>query len=264
MRQLPKPIRRLHFSPFASGPDREHTLIESANIRLDNREPALSANDWASLRSWFREHGRHGLPWRVDTSPWGILLAEILLHRTRAVAVESVYRDVLDRFGSADEVVERPCEWLKVTRPAGLAWRAKTFISACEDILALHGSKVPSDRDALKTLPGIGHYIASAVRCFGFGFPEVLVDTNTIRLASRISGEPLNPTNHRSRIVKDIVARITENGVQASANDNYALLDLAALVCHPKSPECSRCPIASSCKMGRHLLAEPVPSGGIC
>ena len=231
---------------------------------LDYSGPALSTHEWDSLRSWFEEHGRHELPWRVDPSPWGILLAETLLHRTRAVAVESVYRDVLNRFGSADEVVERPCEWLEVTRPVGLAWRAKTFISACEDILALHGSKVPSDRDDLKTLPGIGHYIASAVRCFGFGIPEVLVDTNTIRLASRISGEPLNPTNHRSRKVRDIVARITENGIQANPNDNYALLDLAALVCHSKNPECIRCPIAYSCKMGIHLLAEPVPSGGRC
>ena len=229
---------------------------------LDDIESALSAHDWASLRSWFKENGRHELPWRLDPSPWGILLAEILLHRTRAQAVASIYREVLNSFGSAAEVVERPCEWLAITRPVGLAWRAKNFVSTCENILALHGRKVPSGQDALKSLPGIGHYISSAVRCFGFGFPEILVDTNTIRLASRITGEPLDTSDHRNRKVRDAVARITENGFPANRDDNYALIDLASLVCRPKNPECVRCPIAPSCKMGYHFLAESDSSRG--
>ena len=226
---------------------------------MDEREPALSTHDWASLRSWFDKHGRHELPWRSEPSPWGILLAEILLHRTRAVAVEKIYRSVLRRFISPSEVVERPGEWLEMTRSVGLAWRAKSFISTCDHIMTLHRGEVPSEQDALKSLPGIGHYIASAVRGFGFGFPEVLVDTNTIRLASRIIDEPLSPARHRNRRVRETVARITENGTAADPEDNYALLDLAALVCRSIDPECIRCPIASSCKTGSQSFAERLP-----
>ena len=228
---------------------------------MDDREPALTIQDWISLRSWFEVHGRHDLPWRIEPSPWGILLAEVLLHRTRAMAAERVYREVVRQFPNPADIVSRPTEWLEMTHPAGLAWRAKTFISACEQILTSHDREVPSARDALMSLPGVGHYIASAVRCFGFGIPEVLVDTNTIRLASRITDEPLSPARHRSRKVRESVERITENCIAASPDDNYALLDLAAIVCHSRSPECVRCPVLSACGTGHRLLAE-IPSLG--
>ena len=175
--------------------------------------------------------------------------------------MERVYRNVMRRFSSPDDVVRRPSEWLEITRPTGLVWRARIFVSACEQILTVHDCEVPSKRNVLESLPGIGHYIASAVRCFGFGFPEVLVDTNTIRLASRITDEPLSPERHRSRKVREAVARITENGIAANPDDNYALLDLAAMVCHSRSPECARCPVLSACGTGRQLRDEAVPSG---
>ncbi len=222
---------------------------------------ALSPQDWASLRSWHHEHGRHQLPWRAGATPWNILLAEILLHRTKASTVERLYNDVSKQFPSPESVVRQPAEWLKATRSAGLAWRAKFFISTCEQLVALHNSEVPAGWTALTSLPGIGHYIASSVKCFGFGCRQVVVDTNTIRLACRITGEPLNQTHHRSRRVRQVVARLSTSGTDPCAEDNYALLDLAALVCHAKKPECGRCPLLSGCITGRRLLSDSARTG---
>ena len=224
---------------------------------------ALPPQDWASLRTWHQEHGRHHLPWRVGATPWNILLAEILLHRTKASTVERLYNKVLKQFPSPESVVRQPADWLKETRSAGLAWRARAFIAACEKLAALHQNEVPSGRPALTSLPGIGHYIASAVRCFGFGFPEVIVDTNTIRLASRITGEPLSSTHHRSRKVEQTVASIMANGTAGYAEDNYALLDLAGLVCQTKNPVCDRCPLVSGCVTGSRLVSGSARTGEI-
>ena len=217
---------------------------------------ALNPHDWANLRSWHREHGRHYLPWRVNAAPWNVLLAEVLLHRTRASSVERLYGEVLNQFPSPESIVRRPAEWLTTTRPAGLTWRTRLFISTCDRIIALHQGKVPVGWIALTSLPGIGHYIASTVRCFGFGLPEVIVDTNTIRLASRITGEALSPTHHRSRKVRQAVARLLENGIAGCLGDNYALLDLAAMVCHTVNPACAQCPLATGCATGGRLLSD--------
>ena len=217
---------------------------------------ALTPQDWENLRSWHQEHGRDHLPWRAVATPWNVLLAEVLLHRTKASAVETLYEEALNKFPSPRAIVQRPADWLKTTRPAGLAWRAELFVLTCGRLVALHQGRVPIGWTALTSLPGIGHYIASTVRCFGFGLPEVIVDTNTIRLASRITGEPLNPTHHRSRKTRQAVARLSENGTAGYAEDNYALLDIAAMVCHTSKPACAQCPLASSCATGGRLLSE--------
>ena len=223
--------------------------------------PALSSRDWARLRTWHDEHGRHHLPWRRDSTPWKVLLAEVLLHRTRATSVERLYDEALDRFPGPEAIVQRPADWLQTTQPAGLTWRGQSFISTCDSLVALHGSHVPSKWTHLTSLPGIGHYIASTVRCFGFGLPEVIVDTNTVRLASRITGEPLSPSHHRSRRVRLVVASLLANGTAACARDNYALLDLASLICRIGMPQCDRCPVVSGCVTGSRLLADLTTAG---
>ena len=223
--------------------------------------PVLSSRDWTSLRTWYDASGRHHLLWRVNPTPWKVLLAEVLLHRTRASAVERMYDEALKRFPGPEAIVRRPADWLQLTHPAGLTWRVQSFISTCDSLVALHGSHVPSKGTDLTSLPGIGHYIASAVRCFGFGLPEVIVDTNTVRLASRITGEPLSPSHHRSRRVRLAVASVVADGTAACARDNYALLDLASLVCRTGRPRCDRCPVVSGCVTGSRLSAGLATAG---
>ena len=222
--------------------------------RTQNNCPVLSTGDWMRLRHWFSVNGRHGLPWRMDASPWKTLLAEVLLHRTRASAVDSIYLEVLERFPSPEAIIRQPDEWLNMARPLGLRWRARIFVTACESLVVNHAGRVPSSLPALAGLPGIGNYIASAVRCFAFGLPQVIIDTNTIRIASRVSQEALDVTRHRSTDVKRAVARLSEDGKGSASKDNYALLDLAAMVCHPVEPDCVKCPIVTGCGTGRGLV----------
>ena len=214
-----------------------------------------------NLRSWHNEHGRHWLPWRVEATPWKVLLAEVLLHRTRASAVERVYGKILKKFPAPDAIVQEPRAWLESIQSVGLKWRGKAFILACDALVQDYGNEVPRSRAALVSLSGIGHYIASSVRCFGYGLLEAIVDTNTIRLAHRISGEPLSPSAHRSRKVGEAVARLFENGVAGCNRDNYALLDLAAMVCHTARPQCVKCPLTTACVAGRTTISGSAQTG---
>lgn len=220
--------------------------------------PVLLEQDWSNLRSWYGRNGRHYLPWRMGATPWKILLAEVLLHRTKAAAVERLYVKVSGQFPSALAIVQQPEKWLAATRPVGLGWRSRAFVSACENLVTLYGGEVPVSSRALMSLPGTGHYIASAVRCFGFGLPQVVVDTNTIRIAARVTRVALDITQHRSGKVKQSVAKLSEDGEASGPQDNYALLDLAAMVCHRVEPKCAHCPIITACETGRSLVTGQI------
>ncbi len=227
-------------------------------------EPLLGTRDWQRLRRWYGLHGRHDLPWRQSRSPWRVLIAETLLHRTRAASAAAVYPEVVRKFLSPEAVLDRPELWRELTRSLGLAWRAEKFLLTCSELVQGHGGRVPDGMPALEALPGVGHYVANAVVCFGFGRRAVLVDTNTIRLAGRVSGEVLDPSRHRNRAVRETVARLGADGRAPDADDNFAFLDLAALVCTPRAPQCTVCPLMEGCSTGRSAMeaAENFSGGG--
>ena len=130
---------------------------------------------------------------------------------------------MLREFPGPEEVLLNANRWLQITRSIGLAWRGRAFVDACQTLIIHHCGQIPRDRSILMSLPGVGHYVADAVRCFGFGIPGVIVDSNTIRLASRISGEALETSWHRTGRVRAAVSLLADGTSPPDADDNYAL-----------------------------------------
>ncbi len=143
---------------------------------------------------------------------------------------------------------------MDLTKSLGLGWRSESFLRTCKILEERFGGVVPSDTNSLMSLPGVGHYVAAAVRSFGFGKRAILVDTNTIRIAARVAGKPADPANHRSQYIHDLVRCLGPSGLPPLPQDNYALLDLAALICLPRAPKCAECPISIECVTGRSVL----------
>jgi hypothetical protein len=63
-------------------------------------------------------------------------------------------------------------------------------IAVADELVERHGGQIPSDESSLRGLTGVGDYVASAVRCFAFGVPTVLLDANTKRIVARLTGAP--------------------------------------------------------------------------
>src|SRR5215813_11487428 len=112
----------------------ETSCLRQRDLRHRKIQPShlLSRRDWRRLRLWYRTHGRGLLPWRLKPTPWSVLLAETLLHRTRADIVAKMYPVTLQEFPSVRHVVANKSSWIKVARKLGLSWRAKDFIAACK------------------------------------------------------------------------------------------------------------------------------------
>jgi len=195
---------------------------------------------------------RH-FPWRERRDPWFVFLAEMLLRRTRASQVAQHLPTVLRRFPTPRAMARAtPSTVSRTLRPLGLAWRAVTLHDAAKSIVEDHDGKVPLRANDLLDLPGVGPYVASAVEAAAGHKNVLLVDTNTVRIATRVAGLKLKGDIRRRRDVRDAVEELL--GGPASAEDWWAVLDLAHAVCRPSTPMCDVCPISSLCTTGKQML----------
>ena len=136
----------------------------------------------------------------------------------------------------------------RILRPLGLFWRGKLLIDAARQIEENKGGRVPDNLDELRALPGVGNYISAAVSCFAYDIPQVLLDTNTVRVLGRVFQEPVSDRSRRSKTFHRLGSRLLDRS--HPRRFNYALIDLAALVCRPKNPKCDSCPVQSDCMYG--------------
>jgi A/G-specific adenine glycosylase len=211
----------------------------------------LTHTDWQELRRWHVQHGRHSLPWRQNRTHWRILVAETLLRRTRADAVRGVFEDLIVRFPDPESVVLDPDDWRLQVQSLGLGIRATTFVKTCLELTRPQHSLGTMTKSELQRLPGVGHYVATAVRCFAGSDTDIVVDSNTIRVASRLAGTAVTQAAHRSSKVQRLVRSLSPASTIGNAEDNFALLDLGALVCRPRQPECTACVLRQICASAR-------------
>lgn len=201
------------------------------------------------LIDWWRIHGRN-FPWRNSDDPYMILIAEVMLHRTKASQVEAIFNDFVNRYQDLEALSNAgDIEIIDILRPLGLNWRTELIIDLVKEICRVYSGKIPESKQDLISLPGVGDYVASAVRCFAFGLPEIVVDTNTSRVISRLFGFEVKGEMRRKKEVREAYQSILDKG--RPREFNYALLDLGATICTPRNKKCSICPVSNFCKTAR-------------
>ena len=194
------------------------------------------------LLAWGREH-RRSFPWRETDDPWRVLVAEVLLQRSRGKTVAKVYEDLFRRWPDALSMSRaREGSIAAVIHPLGLVRRAGTLRAMAREVTRLGG--VPANLDALVTLPGVGRYAANATLVVAFGKRAPVVDGVSARVYRRYLGLPSDLPATSDPFLWEEVARATP---KASKEWNWAVLDLAADVCLPAKPLCGVCPLVARC-----------------
>ena len=207
-----------------------------------------------ALIDWGRCHFRP-FPWRQTEDPYRILMAEVMLHRTQAPQVVPVYEQFIARFPDAPALAQAGTEELhEVLYSLGLRWRIDLIRDMAADLVSRFGEQIPKAKDDLLSLPGVSEYIASAVRCFAWNLPDPIIDTNTVRVVGRLFGLEIRDSSRRNRRFIELLTALVDP--EEPRAYNYALLDLAALVCMKKQPpQCDRCPVALQCVHGITVLS---------
>jgi DNA (cytosine-5)-methyltransferase 1 len=216
-------------------------LKESPPPRRRDRDQAFRRD----LLAWHADHTR-SFPWRCPgMTPWLVLMAEMCLHRTRADQVAPVFERLRRLAPTPRAMARKKGQALEAMRSLGLRWRAENVIEVADALLEDFGGVVPDSELELRSLPGVGDYVAQAVLCFGFGRRAVVVDTNTARITGRLSGRR---DGRRWQLRLDLYRLAGADGPDAKFN--YALLDLGALICRAGTPRCYECPVREHCATG--------------
>jgi A/G-specific adenine glycosylase len=203
----------------------------------------------ARLLEWFKEHGRR-YPWRENASPYRVLVAEIMLQRTKAEQVLPVYLSFLKEFPTVQKLDEGRVEDVrKYFSRLGLMWRAGLVKRLAREIIIRHCGKIPDSREELLSLPSVGEYMADAVLSFAYGRDVAVVDANVCRVIGRVFGLKPRGEARRDRMIREMAQRMVPEG--RSREFNWAMIDLAALICTPRKPRCPECPLEEVCSYRR-------------
>jgi A/G-specific adenine glycosylase len=210
------------------------------------------------LIGWFTNEKRD-LPWRRERDPYRIWVSEIMLQQTRVDTVIPYYEKFMEQFPSLDEFANADEEKiLKAWEGLGYYSRVRNLQSACKEVQANYGGKVPNTPKEIANLKGVGPYTAGAVLSIAYGVPEPAVDGNVMRVLSRILSiyEDIAKPSTR-KIFEDAVRKLIFH--ENPSYFNQALMELGALICTPTSPSCLLCPVREHCTAFESGIQKELP-----
>lgn len=230
--------------------------------RSSSAPPILSASAkriGLILVDWYqREH--RALPWREHPEPYAVWVSEVMLQQTQVETVVPYFLRWMTRFpdlvslARADENAV-----LKEWQGLGYYSRARSLLR-CAQVLAASGQEtLPDTAEQLRRLPGIGPYTAGAIASIAFGRDEPLVDGNVNRVLTRLLALEGDPSKEplRSRLWQTARQLLVPG---RAAEFNQALMELGALVCRPREPACTRCPLRRECAAHKSGATDRYPT----
>jgi A/G-specific adenine glycosylase len=207
------------------------------------------------LLRWQARNGR-SIPARDTRDPWRLLVLEVMSQQTQLPRFAAAIGPFVKTFPTPRALAEAsPADALRAWAGLGYNRRALALRAAARDIVMRFGGRVPSTVESLDSLPGVGPYTARAVAAQAFDRPTGPVDVNVSRILQRVSGRKLSPGDAQ-RLADRLVAR------RRSRTWVHAMLDLAALVCLPRGPMCSGCPVRAMCASADRVPFEARRSAG--
>jgi len=211
------------------------------------------------IRHWYRLKGRD-LPWRKSKNPYHLWLSEIMLQQTRVDQGLNYYLKIVKAYPTVFDLAAAPDdEVMNLWQGLGYYSRARNLHATAKIIAEDYEGLFPADFNKIIKLKGVGDYTASAIASIAFGLPHAVVDGNVYRVLSRYMADktPIDSSAGK-KLFKTIAQELIDT--DHPGDHNQALMEIGALVCSPKKPNCAECPLNNSC-LAHHQnepLAYPV------
>ncbi len=223
-------------------------LWQSVKVLNPESAPLPAASLRALLARWFSTQGRI-LPWRTHPAPYAVFVSEFMLQQTQVTTVVPYFTRWMERFPTLQRLADASeDDVLRLWQGLGYYSRARNLHKAAKLVVERFGGVLPSDPALLAALPGIGPYAAGAIAAFAFDLPVPSVDANIARVIARLANVRLpvdTPAGNR-RIWSLASALLPDR--EGGRLHTSALMELGALVCLPKKPQCLVCPVHSLCR----------------
>ena len=201
------------------------------------------------ILNWY-DLNKRSLPWRKNVSQskkhYYTLVSEFMLQQTQVVTVIPYFNRFINKIPNLKKLSTiQDNELIKLWEGLGYYSRARNLKKTAKIIISKHHGKIPNNYEDLISLPGIGNYTANAILAIAFNKSYIPLDGNIERVLKRYLHLKKDNEIQKNNLIK----KKSIFGISSRASDYaQALMELGAMICKPKNPECSACPILKSCK----------------
>ena len=201
------------------------------------------------ILNWY-DLNKRTLPWRKNVSQskkhYYTLVSEFMLQQTQVVTVIPYFNRFINKIPNLKKLSKIPDrELMKLWEGLGYYSRVRNLKKTAKIIISKYHGEIPNNYEDLISLPGIGNYTANAILAIAFNKSYIPLDGNIERVLKRYLY-----LKKDKEIQKDnLIEKKSIFGISSRASDYaQALMELGAMICKPKNPECSGCPISKNCK----------------
>ena len=177
-------------------------------------------------------------------SPFELLVAVILSAQATDISVNKATDKLYPVASTPESILALGVKGLKpYIKTIGLFNnKAENIIKTCKRLIDEHNSRVPTNREGLESLPGVGLKTANVILNTAFGEPTIAVDTHIFRVSNRTGiAKGKTPFEVEKRLV-----RLTPDEFKKDAH--HWLILHGRYVCKARKPLCGECPIVDWCE----------------
>lgn len=173
-----------------------------------------------------------------------LVIAVMLSAQTTDKSVNAVTPILFKKYPSLEDLNNAPLEDIEeILKPIGLYKnKAKNLKGIVKDLLERFNGKVPSNKDELMTLPGVGNKTAGVIRAEIFQIPDLPVDTHILRISKRLNlakkeDEPIDVERKLKKLIPE------ERWIKS----HHQLIHFGRYFCTARNPQCENCKISDMC-----------------
>ena len=200
------------------------------------------------ILNWY-DNNKRSLPWRRKCSSkqkeYFTLVSEFMLQQTQVTTVIPYFNNFIKNIPNFEALAKvNETKLLRCWQGLGYYSRAKNLKKSARLIIDKYNGRLPDNYDELIKLPGVGDYTASAISAIAFNQQIIPLDGNIERLLKRILNLKTDKEINKENLHKEKKVF----GKTSRSNDYVqALMEIGALICKPKNPNCKICPITRNC-----------------
>ena len=178
------------------------------------------------------------------SSNYELLVAVILSAQCTDKRVNQVTSELFKEYNTPEKMISLSQEELEIKiRSCGFFHnKAKHILDASRDIVENHGGEVPSDKNKLKALAGVGEKTANVVLSLAFGVPAIAVDTHVFRVSNRLGLADSKDVFKTQKQLENVLPK------EKWSKFHYALVLHGRYVCKSQRPNCNECKLNQYCK----------------
>ena len=178
------------------------------------------------------------------TKDYELVIAVMLSAQTTDKSVNTVTKVLFNKYQSLDELEQASLEDIEeIIKQIGLYKnKAKNLKGIVHDLITRFNYVVPSDKEQLMTLPGVGNKTAGVIRAEIFKIPDLPVDTHVSRIAKRLKlakkeDEPIEVEKKLKKLIPE----------DRWIKSHHQFIHFGRYFCTAKKPMCEKCKISDMC-----------------